>query len=313
MNGRHCMTAALAAGLIVVAVPSGAKEGADQYPNGSENWMAGALPPPGNYFINYLGWYGGELKDGSGDAARLPDGRGGTARGDVDAVFNALRFIKVTDLSLLGASWALHAIVPVVYQDADFAALGSDSVAGIGDIVVDPLILGWHFGEWHFVFGLDIYLSTGKYSDDGNPSNDIGANYNSIEPAFAFTYLGQNGVEVSAKLMYNIKAENDDTNYQSGDEFHMDYLVGYHMGPWAFGVSGYYLKQTSDDEVDGRTVAEIPGLWSRGRKGEVFAAGPSVNYKASNGMMFIGQWQHEFDAENRFEGDKVWFKLVAPF
>ena len=29
-----------------------AKEGGDQYPNGAETWFAGAVPPPGNYFIN---------------------------------------------------------------------------------------------------------------------------------------------------------------------------------------------------------------------------------------------------------------------
>lgn len=308
MNTRRWIVLATAAGLIAALTPLAAKEGSDQYPNGAENWLAGALPPPGNYFLNYLGWYGGTLQDGDGGDARLA---GQTI--EVDAVFDALRFIKVTDLTLFGANWGMHAIVPVVYQDLDFGPLGQDSVTGIGDITIDPLVLGWHAGEWHFVFGLDIYLKTGKYSDDGDPRNDIGANYNSIEPAFAITYLGKSGIEVSAKLMYNIKAENDATDYQSGDEFHMDYLIGYHMGPWAAGVSGYYVKQTTDDEVNGQTVAALPGVWSRGRKGEVFAAGPSVNYTAQNGMMFIGQWQHEFEAENRFEGDKVWFKFIAPF
>lgn len=308
MSARHWATAIVATCLMAALPPAGAKEGADQYPHGAENWMAGALPPPGNYFINYLGWYGGTLRNGGGGDARVAG-----QRVEVDAVFDALRFVKVTDLTLLGAHWAVHAIVPVARQSLDFGPLGEDTVTGLGDITLNPLILGWHADEWHFVFGLDIYLQTGKYSDDGDPRNDIGANYNSIEPAFAITYLGKGGLEVSAKLMYNIKAENSDTNYQSGDEFHMDYLVGYHTGPWGLGISGYYVRQTTNDEQSGQTVPAVPGLWSRGRKGEVFAAGPSVNYKASNGMMFIGQWQHEFEAENRFEGNKVWLKFIAPF
>lgn len=308
MSARSLIAVAAAAGLVVACLPAGAKEGGDQYQHGVESWMTGALPPPGNYFINYLGWYGGTLQNGRGGDARLA---GETV--EADAIFDALRFVRVTDLTLLGAHWAVHAIVPVARQSLDFGPMGEDTVTGLGDITLNPLILGWHADEWHFVFGLDVYLKTGKYSDDGDPRNDIGANYNSVEPAFAITYLGQGGVEVSAKLMYNIKAENSDTNYQSGDEFHMDYLVGYHMGPWALGVSGYYLKQTTDDELNGRTVAAAPGLWSRGRKGEVFAAGPSVNYRASNGMMFTGEWQHEIEAENRFEGDKVWLKFIAPF
>ncbi|MBS7326049.1 MAG: hypothetical protein KIG85_05445, partial [Thiopseudomonas sp.] len=43
-----------------------AKEGGDQYLNGAETWMAGAVPPKGHYFVNYTGHYGGKLRDGSG-------------------------------------------------------------------------------------------------------------------------------------------------------------------------------------------------------------------------------------------------------
>jgi hypothetical protein len=57
-----------------------------------------------------------------------------------------------------------------------------------------------------------------------------GAGYWSIEPLVALTYLSDDGYEASAKLMYNIKSENDDTDYESGDEFHMDYTLAKHSG-----------------------------------------------------------------------------------
>ena len=122
--------------------------------------------------------------------------------------------------------------------------------------------------------------------------------------------------------MYNIKGSNDDyratpgaakQKYDSGDDFHMDYLVGRRFGPWGVGLSGYYLKQTSDDKVDGEVVDAVPDVWSRGRRGEVFAAGPSLTYSTKGGTMLIAQWQHEFERENRFGGDKALFKLVMPF
>jgi len=31
--------------------------GGGAYPNGAEDFMSGALPPPGNYFLNYLTYY----------------------------------------------------------------------------------------------------------------------------------------------------------------------------------------------------------------------------------------------------------------
>ena len=47
----------LAGALALAALTIGsaqAKDGGDQYPNGAETWLAGAVPPPGNYFLNYF-------------------------------------------------------------------------------------------------------------------------------------------------------------------------------------------------------------------------------------------------------------------
>ena len=93
----------------------------------------------------------------------------------------------------------------------------------------------------------------------------------------------------------------------------MDWLLGRTMGQWGLGVAGYYLKQTSADEVAGQRVDAIPGVWSAGRRGEVFAYGPSVKYTTTGGVMLIGQWAYETNVKNRFGGDKFLFKAVVPF
>ncbi|WP_354682427.1 transporter [Cupriavidus necator] len=292
-----------------------AKEGADQYPNGAEGWLAGALPPPGTYFLNYLGYYGGKLKDGNGDNASI-----GGSPAKADAWFDALRLVKVTDLTLFGASWGMQAIVPLVYQSMNFPQMGGRrSATGVGDITIDPIVLGWHGANWHVTTGLDIYVPTGQY-DQNDPRASIGTNYWSVEPVAAFTWLGQGGWEVSAKFMYNIKGKNKDASfggmagsYRSGQELHIDYAVGKHSGPWIVGLSGYYLKQVTDDKFNGAVVPELPGVWGRGRRGEVLAIGPSVSYTNSKGTSFIAQWHHEAYAKNRFGGDKLWFKVVTAF
>ncbi|HPE71269.1 MAG TPA: transporter [Candidatus Competibacter sp.] len=289
----------LALPVLLVGSSAMAKEGPDQYPNGAENFLAGALPPPGNYFINYLGYYQGDYRDNNGDKV---------SGLKVNATFNALRYVFVSNYKLFGGDWGMHAIVPFVYQNMDtpFPAIGNGSVFGLGDITIDPIIIGWHFPpDWHITVGLDINLPTGKYSST-DPTDSIGANYYSFEPIFAFTYLNQGGFEVSAKLMYNIKTENNDTNYQSGDEFHMDYLIGQHFGPWAVGLGGYYLKQTEDDKQNGQTVDPD------GNRGQVFAFGPAVKYDYK-GMSFIGTWDHETDVKNRFQGNKFYFKFITAF
>lgn len=87
--------------------PALASDGPDQYPNGSENLMAGALQPPDNDFINHLGYSEGGYRDNN--SHKVPGLK-------VNATFGALRFIRVTNHKSFGGDWAAHAIVPPVCQ-----------------------------------------------------------------------------------------------------------------------------------------------------------------------------------------------------
>ncbi len=290
--------------LLVVIPVAIAKEGGDQSPNGAENWLVGVLPPKGSYFVNYLGYYHGELRDGSGRKVSL-----GGSTPSVDAVFDAFRFVQVTPFKVLGADYAMHVIVPIAHQSMNFG--GNASKFDVGDIIFNPFILGWHGKHWHAVTGLDIIMPSGHY-DSADPRLCVGSNYFSFEPVFAFTYLSEQGWETGVKFMYNTKTTNGDTKYHSGDEFHFDYVAGKHIGPWSVGASGYFLKQVTDDKIAGVVVPETPGLWSYGRRGQVLAVGPSIGYTNKRHMTFSVQYQHETLVENRFGGDKVWFKAVIP-
>ena len=280
--------------------------GGGHYPNGAEDFMVGALPPPGTYFINYLSYYtADEFKDDSGGNL-FP-------KFDLEVTANTLRFIHVTDQQFLGASWGMHAFIPLVNVDvtARFAPPlpeSSDSQFGLGDIIIDPFILGWHTKNWHVTTGLDIYVPTGNFDAPVGPEAKAnpGRNYWTFEPIVAFTYLSDGGIEVSAKFMYDFNTENDDTNYQSGQEFHFDYTLGYHIQEWSLGIGGYYYKQTTSDEVNGDT-APFDGF-----KGQAFAIGPQAKYDYKN-MSFTLKYQVETDVENRPEGDVFWFKVLYVF
>jgi hypothetical protein len=302
---KSILTLALVFSLAVMAAY--AKEGGDQYPNGSESWSAGATPPPGFYYLNYFGYYTGQLKDGSGNNVHLGGASGPTPM--VNATFDAFRFLEVTKVKILGANYEMHVIVPLVYQSMNFG--GRNDKFSVGDITIDPFILGWHRPTWHAVTGIDIYLPTGNYSKtDARVS--VGANYYSFEPILGFSYMPKSGWEASTKLMYNLKTTNNSTNYHSGQDFHMDYLAGKHIGPWLLGASGYLLKQATDDTLNGVTVPAYAGVYDTGRRGQVLAIGPSAGYNNKRHMSFIVQWQHETLVRNRFGGDKMWFKAIIP-
>lgn len=287
-----------------------AKEGGDQYPNGAENWLAGAAPPAGNHFLNYFGHYSGFLHNGDGN--KVSDA-------SVSTWFNAFRLIHITEMRVLGGNYGVHIVMPIVHQSmkrGDYT-----SVVGLGDITISPTSLSWHSGNWHWVAALDIRMPTGKYKA-GNPQRSIGTNYWSIEPLLAVTWLSEKGWEISSKFMYNIKSKNKEfrlaidepkMDYASGDELHIDFLVGKRFGLWGAGLSGYYLKQTTNDKLDGQTISSVLGPWSSGRKGEVLAIGPSVIYNSPTGTTLIAQWQNEMYAKNRFQGYIAWLRLIIPF
>lgn len=70
------------------------------------------------------------------------------------------------------------------------------------------------------------------------------------------------------------------------------------------GVAGYYLKQTTDLEVDGVKVT--------GQREEVFAAGPSMALLTKkDATQFLGASVYfESDGENRFEGWNFHFRYM---
>jgi hypothetical protein len=305
-EGRHrrqagLAGAALAAAMLIATPAAGTEGGGSHYPNGAEDFMVGALPPPGTYFLNYFNWYSaGSFRDD--DGGRLFDDF------NVDVVSNTFRFIHVTGHKFLGADWALHTLIPVANVDVDRRIAPpfpneSDDHFGLGDIIVDPFILGWHGKTWHVSTGVDIYLPTGDYDDDRLAN--IGRNYWTFEPLISLTYLSEQGFEASAKLMYAINTENNATNYQSGQEFHADYTLGYHTGPWKLGIGGYYYQQTTDDELNGRTFLD-------GFRGRAFAIGPQFQYGYKN-MAVTVKYLAETAVENRPEGGGLWVKFLYAF
>ncbi len=68
------VAAAMLMGPTVLAGTAFATEGGGgAYPNGAEDFMAGALPPPGTYFKNYLVYYtSSNFKDNNGNDL-IPD------------------------------------------------------------------------------------------------------------------------------------------------------------------------------------------------------------------------------------------------
>ncbi len=268
--------------------------GGGAYPNGAEDFMLGAVPPPGFYYINYTTGYFSDTFRNSHGKSVVPDFK-------LSVYGNVSRLLFVSNKKILGGYWGMHALIPIMHMDVETPA-GDDSKTGLGDIFIDPCIISWHSKNLHSVAGIEFVVPTGAYDKDDIAN--IGRNYWTIEPVFAFTHISDSGWEVSGKFMYDINFENDTTDYKSGQEFHCDYTVGKKINKgWTAGMGGYWYTQITDDKQNGIKVGD-------GNKGKVFAIGPQVKYDRGK-TSFILKYQKEMSVENRPEGDKIWFKFVV--
>lgn len=272
--------------------------GGGAYPNGAEDFMSGALPPPGTYFLNYFQYYTSDRLVGDNGDRIAPGFK-------LNVVADVIRVAHVTKQEVLGASWGMHMFLPIVYMDVNVPGRGQDHRTGIGDIIVDPFILGWHGKNWHIATGVDFFMPTGTYNKDRLANT--GRNYWTFEPIIAGTWQTDFGLEASAKLMYDFNTTNTESHYLSGQEFHVDYGISQKIWDLNLGAAGYFYQQTTNDEQDGQKVS-----FNNGNKGRVFGVGPAIKYNLKN-MSFSLKYIFETAVQNRPEGGNLWFKFIYAF
>lgn len=299
----------LAFGLIALSAPTHATEGGGStYPLGVNTVLSGKLPPPGLTNFVYVSEYKADKTMGN-DGSEKPN----IHDFDLNVKALSMRFDYVySDYSLLGATLSSRFIVPLVKGKVSFdvdtpagRVHRSDKQEGIGDITLVPLLLGWSSPGLSQIVAVDIFTPTGSYDKDRlfNP----GRNYWSFAPWYGITAYPIKNLEVSAKALYIINKENSATHYKSGDEFNVDYNIGYNITPTLqVGVSGYFYKQITGDDQDNYT-----GL-NEDNKGRAFAIGPAIKYQTP-AWGFVAKWQHESNVVNRAEGDKLWLQAVFRF
>lgn len=284
--------AALAAFLPGVHATEG---GGSSYPMGAENYLTGAMPPPGFY---------GQVFAESYRADRLLDNNGNNAvdhfRLSADVV--APRLIWVTGKKIADGDLAFHLNVPLVDLKVDVNGQHQRK-SGMGDIIFGPA-LGYHYSpNFHAIYAIDIFAPTGEY-DRGDLAN-IGRNYWAIEPIAAFSYVDPAGLNADLKMMYDFNLRNRDSHYRSGQEAHADYSLGWGLGNgWVVGVGGYVYRQTTDDHQYGDSIGST--------RGRAFAIGPSLKYSSTSGWFVTAKWQKESEVRNRPEGEAYWLKLTIP-
>jgi len=109
------------------------------------------------------------------------------------------------------------------------------------------VLLNWANGNSHFTLMPGITVPTGKY--DVNDALNTGRDYWSFDLAGTYTWFDpKTGIDFSLTpgLMFN--ATNPATGYRTGDEFHVDWVLGKVLSErFGVGFAGYYYQQLESD------------------------------------------------------------------
>ncbi len=311
------LVAAVALGTPALAGLPGAGQ---HYPNGSSDIMGGVLPPPGFYWVNYLAYIGKDkLADNNGDKAVLGPG---TSDLEVGVFVEVPRFVYMSSIKILGATWGGQIFFPMYLADAKLkggaTTIYDDDSGGLGDIIFSPLVLAWHLSpNLHMGAAVDIWAPTGNYNRSELSRQILNKNSWTFEPVFAVSYWVPGGIDLSAKFMYDFNTTNDDylppgasapVDMKAGQEFHVDYAVSYALGKedLRLGLSGYYFQQITEDQIDG---SDVPDTKSR-----IAAIGPILKWWPGMGKVSLtAKYLKEFGARNTPQGESFWVNSTYAF
>jgi len=309
--------------LLALAIATGAawptaafaeEGGSGHYAPGASASFVDALPGrPGLAVANYFMYYD------SSASGTLPIGGQLAFDSRAQAYSDSLMLMYDTNLKLLGGHYVPAVAVTHVSMEFDGNVATPtntvrmrDTADGLGDIVVYPFMLGWVKNDFKYDLRLGIYVPTGEY-EAGRLAN-VGKNYWTFEPMVSVSWLSSKiGTEVSAYAGFDFNTRNEETDYHSGDVFHLDVTVAQHLplgklGSVGLGANAFYYQQFTGDSGRGAVLRDFEGL--------TVGVGPVLSFTAKLGKYDLAtelKWLPELDVQNRLKGDYLWFKLGMAF
>jgi hypothetical protein len=277
--------------------------------------LAGVTPPPGLYFQTDNYFYNGSISG----TRQVPFGPAIGVDVRQRTWLSIPTGILVTPVEILGANLAFAGSLPVGVPSitptiqVDFPLLNrtpgtrfTESRLDVGDFYMQSF-LGWHHGNYHWQLGVLGVGPSGSY--DRTSFSNVSLNRPAVDTFGAFTWLDpQTGQEISAKAGFTFNGTNNVNDYNTGNEFHLEWAAMQHIGQsFAIGLVGYYYDQISGDS--GRS-ARLGAF-----EGRVAALGGELDMNFKLGELPVSskfRVYREFGAENRFQGTVGYLTIAVP-
>ena len=288
------------------------ENGASLYLLGSGGPGTAVMAPFEGVYLDKLIW----IYDGNASAEREFPVNGNIAVGlDMTVVAEFPTILVVPSTNVLGGTLALGVTVPVGAPIVDVDALltgpgGNTRAASVHDSALttgDPVavvMMGWKSGDLNFQLSSIINTPIGHYRE-GQLAN-LSLHRWAVDGSAAVSWHdAEAGWDVSAKAGYTWNGRNDFTDYDSGDEIHVEGAIEHSFSPaFSLGAQVGWAKQVSDDKGPLGPF-----------RGEVLAVGATASttvMMAGKPGTFRGRYMHEVDVTNRPKGSTFWIDFSYP-
>ena len=264
----------------------------NHYPMGSEGIKNASLPEKGLFMKNYnLFYHADDLKDGNGNSVPI--------NFDVFAYVNATRVFYFPDWEFLGGKVGADVTVPIVHTELTLAGT-KFSKAGLGDILVEPVLLGWHYPRVDLALAFGVWAPAGEFAA-AQPASPGKGYWSYVVPMGATLYLDEAKTwAFSTAHRFEFHTRQRQTNIRPGANWDMEWAISKAVQPTLeLGVVGYGTKQIVHDSAGPRT------------KDMVFGVGPELDwFWAKHKLNFAFRYYREFAAVDRSSGGTALFVLT---
>jgi hypothetical protein len=282
------------------------------------NLLVATQPKPGSFtVINYLGYVSSKIdRDVLNNHAHV--------NVDLTQVFDAPLGLYTFKTPVLGGAlfsaggWLAF---PWASLDSTLVTPGgsvqsSTSKGGIGQSGLIPAYLTWNLGRNFFLAVYEaIYIPIGSYSTSS--SINLNRGYWSFDTNAALTWWNEaSGTELSATAGLMANTENSHTHYQTGTEFHLEYIVNQFVTNFlSVGLHGYYYDQIANDRPGPATTAalNVLNLSASDLRSTSYGLGPQVNWVVNDNLIFAFSWIHDLYDRYRMPSDYFYLNTTITY
>jgi len=298
--------AALAAMMMVIGIARPAQAQLNgQHIKGSTGLKSGSQAPTGTYIVAPLLYFY------QADEVRDRDGKALPTNADLNASVFGAAISVVTPKKLLGGSFGFSAVLPGANNRIQGTEIDQNPGAGITDMAIQPISLGWHFKRADALAGYSFFAPTGRYTDGASNNTGLGMWGQELEIGTT-VYLNEARQFHAATLAtFDFQSKKKDSTTQVGDILNLEGGVGADLlkGGLTTGLAYYATFKLTEDHFD----ASAANTLVRG-KNRVFALGPEATLALARHNTVFGlvtvRYQWEVYARTATQGGAWNIQLV---